>query len=118
MVPKLTYPVLLGGPFLQSNKIVIDHEFGCVTAKDDQYQLLPTLQDGPMDSPQDEWAALQTGEPEEVLWELQEQMKGKKDLLDKWLTMEPAYRHFAEMLDNRIEILVVWDDLVRYEQEI
>ena len=27
MAPKLAYPVLLGGPFLKSNKIVIDHEF-------------------------------------------------------------------------------------------
>lgn len=38
--------------------------------------------------------------------------------MDKWSTTEPAYRHFAEMLDSRIEILAVWDDLARYEQEI
>lgn len=67
---KLTYPVLLGGPFLQSNKIVIDHEFGRVTAKDDQYQLLPALRDRPTDLPQDGRATLQTGKPEEVLQEL------------------------------------------------
>jgi len=41
MAPKLAYPVILGGPFLNSNKILIDHEFSCVTAKDECYQLLP-----------------------------------------------------------------------------
>jgi len=39
----LAYPVLLGRPFLQSNKIVIDHEFDCVTAKESGYQLLPRV---------------------------------------------------------------------------
>ena len=45
VAPKLAYPVLLGGPFLKSNKIVIDHEFDRVTAKDDAYQLLPVPQE-------------------------------------------------------------------------
>jgi hypothetical protein len=43
---KLAYPVLLGGPFLESNKIVIDHELGRVTAKDERYQLLPAVTGG------------------------------------------------------------------------
>jgi hypothetical protein len=33
VTPKLAYPVLLGGPFLKSNKIVVDHEDGLVTSK-------------------------------------------------------------------------------------
>jgi hypothetical protein len=41
VAPKLAYPVILGGPFLKSNKIVIDHELGEVTAKDAQFRLLP-----------------------------------------------------------------------------
>ena len=40
MALKLAYPVLLGSPFLKSNKVLIDHEFDRVTAKDDRYQLL------------------------------------------------------------------------------
>ena len=47
MAPKLAYPVILGGPFLKSNKIVIDHEFGKVTAKDALYQLIPQVLDRP-----------------------------------------------------------------------
>jgi len=34
VAPNLTYPVILGGPWLQSNKIVIDSEFGKVVAKE------------------------------------------------------------------------------------
>ena len=41
--PKLAYPVLLGSPFLKSNKIVIDHKLDLVSVKDDNYQLLPCL---------------------------------------------------------------------------
>ena len=40
MAPGLAYPVILGCPFLESNKIVIDHEFSQVTTKDPHYQLL------------------------------------------------------------------------------
>ena len=42
VAPKLAYPVILGGPFLKSNKIVIDHELGRITTKEGNYQLLPT----------------------------------------------------------------------------
>ena len=41
VAPKLSYPVILGGPFLKSNKIVIDHETGSVVTKGTRYQLLP-----------------------------------------------------------------------------
>ena len=34
VAPNLAYPVILGGPFLQSNKVLIDHELGTVTVKD------------------------------------------------------------------------------------
>lgn len=56
MAPKLAYPVLLGGLFLKSNKIVIDHKFDRVTAKDDGYQLLPAPQEvvvGGVEGPDD-----------------------------------------------------------------
>ena len=49
VAPKLAYPVILGGPFLKSNKIVIDHEFGKVIAKDALYQLIPLVADRPED---------------------------------------------------------------------
>jgi len=42
---KLTFPVILGGPFLRLNKIVVNHKFGKVTAKDAQFQLIPQIQD-------------------------------------------------------------------------
>ena len=41
VVPGLAYPVILGRPFLESNKILINHKFGRVTAKDEKYWLLP-----------------------------------------------------------------------------
>ena len=41
VAPNLAYSVILGGPWLQSNKIVIDHELGEVVAKEAQFQLLP-----------------------------------------------------------------------------
>ena len=47
VAPKLAYPVILGRPFLKSNKIVIDYEFGKVTAKDALYQLILQVLDRP-----------------------------------------------------------------------
>ncbi|KIK38836.1 hypothetical protein CY34DRAFT_90294, partial [Suillus luteus UH-Slu-Lm8-n1] len=40
IAPKLCTPLLLGGPFLHHNKIVIDHELRTCIAKDDDYDLL------------------------------------------------------------------------------
>lgn len=40
IAPNLCTPLLLGGPFLAHNKIVIDHELRTVIAKDDNYDLL------------------------------------------------------------------------------
>ena len=35
------FPVLLSGPLLKFNMVVIDHKFGWVMVKDVAYQLLP-----------------------------------------------------------------------------
>ncbi|KLO04004.1 hypothetical protein SCHPADRAFT_803526, partial [Schizopora paradoxa] len=40
IAPQLCAPILLGGPFLFSNKIVVDHESRSVIAKDNNYNLL------------------------------------------------------------------------------
>ena len=127
VAPKLAYPILLGGPFLEWNKIIIDHEFGRVTAKDEHYQLLPVVQDGPVpvDGPQDE--PMGPGErrigpgargPKDVLQELQERTKETKDRLDERSTTGPSYGHFAKTLDDRIYVLAVLDDLAKDEQEV
>ena len=77
VAPNLAYPVILGGPFLSSNKIVIDHEFGRVVAKDAKYQLLPVLQEDP--TTQDEQhARKKIWSLEDVLPELRDQVKGRK----------------------------------------
>ena len=44
VAPRLAFSVLLGGPFLELNKIVIDHELGQVIVKDVGYQLLPVAE--------------------------------------------------------------------------
>ena len=46
VAPRLAFSVLLGGPFLKSNKIVIDHKLSQVIAKDVGYQLLPGVEKG------------------------------------------------------------------------
>ena len=127
VAPALAYPVLLGGPFLESNKIIIDHELRHVTAKDDQYQLLPVLQTVP--SVPVPVTSVTRGEgvadgvaPEERLREVLREMEDgageRKDRLDRHSTTETAYEHLAKTLDNRIYILAVWDDLERYEREV
>ncbi|KAG2095734.1 uncharacterized protein F5147DRAFT_778632 [Suillus discolor] len=40
VAPNLCTPLLLGGPFLHHNKIVIDHELRTCTVKDQDYELL------------------------------------------------------------------------------
>jgi hypothetical protein len=119
VAPKLAYPVLLGGPFLESNKIVINHELGRVTAKDEQYQLLPAVP-LPLAVPQEEPVAVREPEEEmkEVLGELEERTKGRRLLADKQSTTGTGHKHFARTLKNRLEILAVWDDLARYEREV
>ena len=51
VAPGLAQPVILGGLFLESNKIVINHELGKVTAKDSQFQLIPEGWDAIADTP-------------------------------------------------------------------
>ena len=117
VAPDLAYPVILGGPFLSSNKIVIDHEFGRVVAKDAKYQLLPVIQENP--TTQDEQhAEKRTWSLKDVLPELQDQVKGRKVRLDERSTTESSHEHFVKSLDDRIHILAIWDNLARYEQEI
>ena len=122
VTPGLVYPVILGGPFLKSNRIVIDHEFDCVMAKDDSYQLLPALEDVPgipVVVPEDGSAggAPEVG-PADVLLELKERTRGRKFRLDQESTTETSYVHLAKTLDERLYILAVWDDLGWYEKEI
>ena len=97
VTPGLAYPVILGGPFLKSNKIVIDHEFDCVMAKDDSYQLLPALKDTPAipDVVSEDGPASGVPEvgPADVLLELKERTKGRKDSLDRGATTETSYVH-------------------------
>ena len=114
VAPNLAYSIILGGPFLKSNKIVIDHKLGRVIAKDEQYQLLPILTTTDLITDKVE---RKVG-PSDVLQELLEQTKEKKNGLDKQSTTELTIQHFKKSLDNRIAILAVWDELTRYDQEI
>ncbi|KAG2737911.1 hypothetical protein P692DRAFT_20638613, partial [Suillus brevipes Sb2] len=50
VAPNLCTPLLLGGPFLHHNKIVIDHELRTCIAKDINYDLLNPLADLPKKS--------------------------------------------------------------------
>ena len=130
VAPKLAYPVILGGPFLKSNKIVIDHEFGKVTAKDTHYQLIPQIP-RVMDRPKDVGAAADHEEGktrQELLAKLQEHLtrpglfkelrertKDRKVNADCRSTIETSHEHFAKTLDNRIQVLAVWDELERHD---
>ena len=124
VAPKLAYPVILGGPFLKWNKIVIDHELGRVTAKEDMYQLLPVLPDVlaapttldvPVVEPLD--MAPRVGHAD-VLLELRGRTRDRKGRLDRDSTTETSYAHLAKALGDRLYILAVWDDFGRHEQEI
>lgn len=126
MAPKFAYPVLLGGPFLKSNKVLINHKFDHVTAKDDGYQLLlvpldvvatvvvEELVGGGRDSPPVDGRGGMTV----VLEELRNRTKGRKDCMYEQLTTETSLKHFARMLDNKIYILAVLDDLSKHEREV
>ena len=124
VAPRLAFSVLLGGPFLESNKIVIDHELGQVVAKDVGYQLLPgdkkgTPENGKAISGCDEKDCKDVTENgQKVFQELRERTKTRKAFLDEHSTTKPNYKHFAKALRDRIDILAVWDDLARYEQEV
>ena len=138
VAPKLAYPVLLGGPFLKSNKIVIDHELDLVCAKEDGYQLLPhpmtTVSENtspattsgntppstpPFSSPPFPSPTVDLSDAREaMLEELQERTRTRKAATEQQSTTTTSYKHFSETLDNRISILAVWDDLSRLEQEI
>ena len=120
VAPRLAYPVILGGPFLKSNRIVIDHEFDRVTTKDGTYQLLPLLP-GVLKVPavvDEPVVEMPTVRPADVLLELEERTRDRKDRLDKESTTKTSYAHLAKALDDRLYILAVWDDLGRHEQEI
>ena len=56
--------------------------------------------------------------PQDVLRELQEYTKDRRACLDRLSTTETSCEHLAKALDDQINILAVWDDLGRYEQEI
>ena len=109
----LTYPVILGGPFLESNKVVINHKFGRVTAKDDRYQLLPEPQGEPGQI--EAMSSTKVWPPADVLLELRERMK---DWKDEQSSTGSSYEHFAKMLEDRIFVLAVWNELATYEQDV
>ena len=118
VAPKLAYPVILGGPFLESNKLVIDHEFGRVTAKSSGYQLLPSQDLPDREEPTaDDSTAVKEG-PEVWLRELKERTKERKDRLDERSTTDSSYQHFAKTLGDRISVLAVWDELATYERDV
>ena len=132
IAPKLAFPVILGGPFLKSNKIVIDHEFGKVTAKDAQFQLMPQILDPqspaePEDVPtsrdekktfQDMFKELQEQRTRPDLFEeLRKQTTERKVNADRHSTTGTSHRHFAKTLGDWIQILAVWDELERHERE-
>ena len=54
----------------------------------------------------------------EILRELQERTKNDKRRLDEDSTARTAPEHFAKTMTNRIEILAVWDELLKYEREV
>ena len=119
VAPGLVYPVILGGPFLISNKIVIDHEFGRVTAKDPAYELLPAKA---MAAAVKQLTTLppkqEISGPEDVLQELENRTKETRKQLDERSTTESSFQHFEKTLKNRISILAVWDELAKYEAEV
>ena len=121
VAPNLAYPVILGGPWLQSNKIVIDHEFGEVVAKETQFQLVPGCPAVPATLPEVAPTPRVLGRgdvQEDLLKELRERTKVRRTSIDKRSVTGTSHKHFAKTMDNRIQILNVWDDLTRYEQEI
>ena len=119
MAPGLAYPVILGGPLLESNKIVIDHEFGWVTTKDPHYQLLLA---------KEVVAAAKTltvlphrqeeTKPGRVLQELEDKTRATKVRLDKTASTSTSLQHFEKTLKDRISILAVWDELTKYDLDI
>ena len=54
----------------------------------------------------------------DLLKELQERTKVPWTSIDKRSVTGTSLKHFAKTLDDRIQILNVWDDLARYEQGI
>ena len=122
VAPKLSYPVILGGPFLKSNKIVIDHETGSVVTKGTGYQLLPLQRpaEARRQVPLDAKAQRKITERQRstVVEELKLKTKKRKSDADKQATRDTAHEHFAKTLNDRISILAVWDELTKYEQEI
>ena len=133
VAPTLAYPVILGGPFLKSNKIVIDHEFGKVVAKDALYQLIPLVADRPEDvqvlqvtpnpeerkTRQDLFRELQERMTHLKLFEeLRERTKERKVDADHHSMEGASHRHFARTLDNRIQVFAVWDELEQHDREL
>jgi hypothetical protein len=112
VAPNLAYPVLLGGPFLESNKIVIDHELGRVSSKDG-HQLLPIVEI--QETPK---AEIGLPNHQAVLDELKKRTEGKKVILEEEATTVSAYRHFAKRLADRIEILAVLDNFAKEERDV
>ena len=115
VAPDLAYPVILGGPFLKSNKILIDHKRDEVSAKDGDFTLVPGPQEG---SRPEEVVGSPSGvgaRREDLLQELQERTVVRRRDVDKSST---GLKHFAKILDDRIRALAVWDGLMRYEQEL
>ena len=53
-----------------------------------------------------------------LLGELEERTRVRRLDADKNVTTGTSHRHFSRTLRNRIEILAVWEDLARHEQEI
>ena len=120
VAPNLAYPVILGGLFLQSNKILIDHELGTVAAKDDGFVLSPG---SPAKRRSDVAAEVVLTDTTDILrkrlfQELCSRTESRRTEIDDRSTTETAPRHFAQTLANRLDVLAVWDELTQSEQEL
>ena len=122
VAPDLAYPVILGGPFLQSNCILIDHEFGMVTAKACGFVLVPepsgtsftgeTTMRRPV--PDADTDVRRT----RLFQELHSRTVTRRRDTDEHSTTTTSPGHFAQALANRLQVLAVWNDLARHEQEL
>ena len=120
VAPGLTQPVILGGLFLESNKIVIDHELGKVTVKDSQFQLIPEERVAVANTPEvtSKTEGCQDERRATLFKELEESTRVRRSRANESMTVGTSHKHFARTLQSRIEILAVWDDLARHEWEV
>jgi hypothetical protein len=110
VAPNLCTPLLLGGPFLEHNRIVIDHELRTCVVKDYNYDLLhppPAVPTPPKRV---------TPTPPQVFWmrrnvveELKHVLPELKEIVDA--ECEPVQVDVVAAVQSRINSLILEDDL-------